>query len=48
MSENIKDLKRQIATLEKRVKDLEGLAEELARTDFFEALGVEDHIMRDE
>jgi hypothetical protein len=34
--------------LKTRVGNLEGLAEELARTDFFEALGVEDHIMRDE
>jgi hypothetical protein len=34
--------------LKTRVGNLEGLAEELTRTDFFEALGVEDHIMRDE
>ena len=34
--------------LKTRVGNLEGLAEELNRTDFYEALGVEDHIMRDE
>ena len=33
--------------LKTRVGNLEDLAEELTRTDFFEALGVKDYIMRD-